>query len=291
LDGARTRLDGDLGQFSLAGAQPKIALTYDETSQRWGVPRGRYPTTHILKPAAGLEDQEINEHFCLKLAHQLELPVADTEIREFESQVAIVVKRFDRVLLPGSTIPRRVHQEDFCQALGLPPGKKFQNDGGPKPEDILKVLRTHSFHPVEDELTFIKALAFNWIIGGTDAHAKNYAILHGTEGAVRLASLFDIISILPYGKIDLNKQKMAMKIGGQYHVGRILYKHWRSFLEVTSNPLKMIESIHQLALDTPNAVEVILSNASQPMASSRIVGQLSDKIIERAKYCAQLMAV
>ena len=117
-ENATGRVAADPGYFSLPGAQPKTALLYRDG--RWGIPSGRTPTTHILKPPlAGLEGFAENEHLCLRLAGALGLPVARSEVRRFDGEVAIVVERYDRVAV-GEQI-MRVHQEDFCQALSIPP--------------------------------------------------------------------------------------------------------------------------------------------------------------------------
>lgn len=131
---AAWRAEGDHGQFSLAGAQPKTALLRHEG--RWGIPAGRVPTTHILKPPLGTSDGHAeNEHFCLALAHVLGLLSARSEVARFEDEVAIVIERYDRVPLPDqprSPAPQlvRVHQEDMCQALSVLPTRKYQNEGG-----------------------------------------------------------------------------------------------------------------------------------------------------------------
>ncbi len=122
---------GFTGQFSLGGAQAKTALHF--TDGRWGAPTGPIPTTHILKPAvAGYEAQNVNEHLCLSTARVLGLPAANTHINAFEDEIAIVVERFDRTIRDGTLA--RVHQEDLCQALSVPPARKYQSDGGP-PQD------------------------------------------------------------------------------------------------------------------------------------------------------------
>ena len=118
------------GQFSLAGAQAKTALLYE--NGRWGVPSGATPTTHILKPAVmGFDDHDLNEHLCLDAARRAGLRAVRTRVSRFANESAIVVDRYDR-LVRGDTITR-VHQEDMCQALGVPPWKKYQNEGGPAP--------------------------------------------------------------------------------------------------------------------------------------------------------------
>ena len=129
-DHAAWRLPRDTGQFSLAGAQPKTALLLQNT--RWGIPSGRLPTTHILKPPTGQFDGHAeNEHICLMLARTLGLPTAQSQVMRFGDEIAIVIERYDR-LQTGNAIVR-VHQEDICQALGIMPTKRYQNEGGPSP--------------------------------------------------------------------------------------------------------------------------------------------------------------
>jgi serine/threonine-protein kinase HipA len=201
------------GQFSLAGAQAKTALHFD--GGRWGLPFGSTPTTHILKPAIrGFDDHEINEHLCLEAAGRVGLPVVRSSVEQFGNERAIVITRYDRQ--PTSAGLRRIHQEDVCQALAIPPRRKYQNEGGPSAADVITLLRrvvapTASGQAVQ---RFVDALIWNWVIGGTDAHAKNYSLLLASDG-VRLAPLYDIASALPYGMHE-RRLKMAMKIGGDY---------------------------------------------------------------------------
>src|SRR5207253_5610825 len=120
---------------------------------KWGVPSGRLPTTHILKPPIPEFDGHVeNEHFCLLLAGSLGLPVPKAEVIRFEDQEAIVIERYDRVRVRGTL--RRVHQEDICQALGLPP-TKYENVGGPGVRQIIELLRTFSTDRNEDIESFI----------------------------------------------------------------------------------------------------------------------------------------
>lgn len=226
-DPSATRRATDHGQFSLAGAQPKTALLLRD--RRWSVPAGRTPTTHILKPTtAAFDGHAENEHFCLALARRLGLPVARSELRRFDGEAAIVVARFDRIERQEQWL--RVHQEDLCQALAVSPTRKYQSDGGPGPLTIVELLRTHSSAPSRDVDTFIDALAFNWLIVGTDAHAKNYALLFGRGGRIRLAPLYDLGSALPYPALHQDKLAMAMKIGNTYRLRDIRRHHWESLL-------------------------------------------------------------
>jgi serine/threonine-protein kinase HipA len=220
------RSPSDTGQFSLAGAQPKTALLYD--GQRYGVPAGRTPTTHILKPALpDLDGHPENEHLCLGLARSLGLPSASSSVRRFKGEVAIVVERYDRVR--QGVRWHRIHQEDSCQALSVLPSAKYQSEGGPGATQVIELLRTYSSRAREDIQTFVDALLFNWLIAGTDAHAKNYSVLIGAGGQVRLAPLYDVASAYAYPRLNDHKLKLAMNIGGKYRIREIDRRRWQVF--------------------------------------------------------------
>ncbi len=135
----------------------------------------------------------------------------------YGDMTAVVVTRYDRRVRADGEI-ERVHQEDLCQAPGVPPSRKYQNEGGPAPSDIARLLRgAMPADAVEDAVRrFADALAWNWLIGGTDAHAKNHSLLLAGD-QIRLAPLYDVASALPYGTHE-KKLRLAMKIGGDYAV-------------------------------------------------------------------------
>lgn len=227
-DQSSARRLGDAGQFSLAGAQPKTGLYQCPETGKWGIPSGTAPTTHILKPNMGeFDDYELNEHFCLSLANKVNLRAATSEIINLDDLQIISVKRYDRKHLQDHTV-LRVHQEDTCQALSYPPDRKYQSDDGPDAAQIFHLLATASSKPTADQTRFLDALLFNWLIGGTDAHSKNYSLLLAGNGQVRLAPLYDITSCLAYPiKIPIQKAKLAMKIASEYKLHKITADHWR----------------------------------------------------------------
>ncbi|MBM3522865.1 MAG: type II toxin-antitoxin system HipA family toxin [Alphaproteobacteria bacterium] len=285
-DQAAWRMARDVGQFSLAGAQPKTAFLFDDG--RWGVPSGRAPTTHIVKPpTATFDGHAENEHICLALARTLGLPAAASQVRAFEGEVAIIVERYDRVRVAGTI--RRLHQEDMCQALGLPPTGKYENEGGPGVQPIVELLRSYSSRPSDDVWTFIRALALNWLIGGTDAHAKNYSVLIGAGGRARLAPLYDVASTLPYD-VDLKKLRLAMKIGGRYLLDDISLRHWK---KLASSVRLDEEQVRTTCLDLAerlrDALSDVIRTARADGLDHAVLQRLSDALARRAAYCRNLL--
>jgi serine/threonine-protein kinase HipA len=274
------------GRFSLAGAQAKTALL--RRNGRWGVPTGPIPTTHILKPGARrFADHALNEHLCLDAARRVGLLVARTRISNFGGQIAVVVERYDRVV--AKTITRR-HQEDVVQALGLPPSAKYQSEGGPSPETIVALFDKVMPKPIAEESRqrFLDALAWNWIIGGTDGHAKNYSLLlHGS--AVRLAPLYDISSALPYIAHE-RRARLAMKVGGSYE----LYVGGRNRWPQAATQLGLAQSavaarVKQLALNAPEAFAEAAADRDVLLMSRSLTDSLVELVSDRAKRCAALL--
>jgi serine/threonine-protein kinase HipA len=286
-DQSAWRIARDTSQFSLAGAQPKTALLLQRG--RWGVPSGRTPTTHILKPPTGEFDGHAeNEHFCLELARALQVPVANSEIRWFKDEIAIVIERYDRVRTGGAI--RRIHQEDICQALGLPPTQKYQSDGGPGVRAIAELLTNTSTAPNDDVRTFVAAVAFNWFIAGPDAHSKNYALLLGAESRIRLAPLYDLASALPYPGMQPIGLKLAMKIGGEYSWRNIGARHWRRLaVEAHLNPDELLTNLRGIAKALPDHVVTIRKRSKQEGLVHPILDRLSERLIARAGACLRLL--
>jgi serine/threonine-protein kinase HipA len=276
------------GQFSLAGAQAKTALYFDPTQGRWGDPWGAVPTTHILKPAvAGFDDHDLNEHLCLEIAHRLGFTTARSRIMSFGGERVIVVDRYDRVVDTSGTITR-IHQEDACQALGVPPTAKYQNEGGPGPEQLIDLLRQESTPPSVAERNvagFVDALALQWLLAGTDAHAKNYSVLLG-PGQVRLAPLYDLASALPYDDMYLPKLKLAMRIGGEYGMERIGGRQWRRFATANKlDPDGLVVRLRDLVDRAPSAVAASVQTDAIRKLDSGLPQRLADRVAQRLAWC------
>lgn len=286
-DESAWRAATDSGQFSLGGAQPKTALFFD--GKRWGIPSGRTPTTHILKPGAGhLAGHAENEHFCLALAGELGLPVARSEVVRFEDEIAIVLERYDRQRVGSAVL--RVHQEDCCQALGVLPLRKYESEGGPGARSIAEMLAERSRRAREDIDTFITALAFNWAIAGTDAHAKNYSILIGKRGEIRLAPLYDIASFLPYTAHGLRKLKLAMKIGGKYRLHEIGVHAWNKFAaELGRDPDQIRAMLQSLCAELPDRARDVVKREKAAGLNHPILVALNEGVQRRAKELGRVV--
>lgn len=211
--------------WSLGGQQSKFALGW--YGGRWCSCEGAAATTHIFKGGVrGLSHQALNEYVCMRLAAECGIETARVEYLEFESdreaEAAIVVERYDRVRDGDAVL--RLHQEDFCQALGCLPQNKYTMYGGPGSAHIIRLLQSTGTQARENVARFLQMLFFNYLIAATDAHAKNYSLMLGLDGAYRLAPMYDVASIAPYVESDdwrNDPPKLAMSIGGENRAGHV----------------------------------------------------------------------
>jgi serine/threonine-protein kinase HipA len=276
------------GRFSLAGAQTKDALHLKDG--RWFVPAGRIPSTHILKPE--LDDYDhysVNEHFCLQLAAKIGLVRAESRVLEIAGKRVLCVKRYDRTTDASGNVVRW-HQEDTCQALGKGPQQKYQSDGGPSAAEIVQLLDQFSDDRFDDISRFIMALALNWVIAGTDAHSKNYSILHAPGSFTRLAPLYDIASYLPYQRdLKSTKAKLAMKIGGTYRLHQIDGGRWRKWSDEAGQPFDRVKSTILTLIDKILRHVVDVGTEVEPPCGSPFVRNLVAAIKTRATACGECM--
>ena len=276
------------GRFSLAGAQAKTALLWD--GGKWGRPAGSIATTHIFKPAiTGLDEHDLNEHLCMQAAKSLGMIVASTSIQSFEDQSALIVRRYDRSIVDKVQV--RVHQEDFCQASGIHPSKKYQNEGGPSPKSIAQRMRLLMPGSVAKQSIerFADALIWNWIIAAPDAHAKNYSLLLAGQD-VRLAPLYDIASALAYKTFDRKKIKLAMKFGGTYSLDA-RPSTWSILSRDLDIPEDKLRSRTQrLVAAAPDAFAKIAHQSEIRRLSSTLPARLTDAVAARAAKCATALS-
>lgn len=281
-DAGAGRLESDTGQFSLAGSQEKTALY--RVGKRWGVPQGRTPTTHILKPETGrIAHIASNEHYCLQIARRCGLPAALSEVQIIADIPVIIVERFDR--RRTGNLVRRIHQEDMCQALGK--REKYQQEGGPGIFDIMNLLQ-YSDNPGVDRSRFMRAQALNYVIAGTDAHARNYSIVYAPGGAFRLAPLYDVISDLPYPKKRGAKSTLPMTIGGKRVINEILPRHWeRQAKSVRFSKDQTLGHLRDLIARLPEAADAVRTQSAEQGLTSPIIGELTEAIQARCTMLAK----
>lgn len=228
----RPLMAGEEGiRLSLAGAQNKLAVRY--ANGQISVPLGGAPSTHILKPASPHFDGLVyNEAFCMQLAKRVGLPVATVETGQIEDLHYLLVERYDRhvELQDGTEHIRRLHQEDFCQALGITPEHKYQKEGGPTLQNCFDLVRRASTVPAHDLRLLLDAVIFNLLIGNNDAHGKNFSLLyHGSPETgirTRLAPLYDLICTDYYPEVN---KSMAMKLGTESNSALVLPKDIEEF--------------------------------------------------------------
>jgi serine/threonine-protein kinase HipA len=263
--------------WSLGGNQAKLALRFDGKS--WSRCLGASATTHIIKPGIpSLRLQSLDEFASMRLAALCGLPVAACSFHSFAGHQAVVVRRYDRVMGADGGV-RRIHQEDFCQALAVAPDKKYASDGGPSTPDVLRLLRMTS-EPEENTRTFAAMLFFNYLIGGSDAHAKNYSLLLEPDGSSWVAPLYDVASALPYDFPDRREWRVAMSIGGENRIGRVGAGAIRRFASQSRLP-------ERSCLDLmANLADAICRNIDGPFSEighSAAADELAERFVPRVR--------
>jgi serine/threonine-protein kinase HipA len=251
-------------RLSLAGAQDKAAVCLIDNEV--ALPQNGCPTTHILKPAIqGFDGMVHNEYLCLKLAQQIGLKVPFVEIRWAQDMPYLLIERYDRIVQDNQV--QRIHQEDFCQALGIVSSRKYQNDGGPDFKACFELLY-NTTQPVKDRNALAALMIFNYLIGNMDAHGKNFSLLHSrrrvrakpgtfsaiyTDNFIELTPVYDVVCTRAYPDLT---EKMAMKIGGYYEWDKILPRHWeRHCKEIGYSYPALRKLLHQQALIMLDAVQ------------------------------------
>ncbi|WP_175921196.1 type II toxin-antitoxin system HipA family toxin [Burkholderia latens] len=230
--------DGEL-RLSIAGAQEKTALL--RHGNRWLLPSGSTPTTHIFKLPLGrvgnmqadMRTSVENEWLCSKIVAGYGLPVAACDIGRFEDQKALIVERFDRRPSRDGTWILRLPQEDMCQATGTPSGAKYESDGGPGIATIMGIL-ANSAEAAQDRINFFVTQLVFWVLAAIDGHAKNFSIAHLPGNTYRSTPLYDVLSAHPIigtrrNQLPPRRARLAMAVCGKnrhYVIGDIQPRHW-----------------------------------------------------------------
>ncbi len=262
-------------RISVAGAQEKTALLL--LDGQWIKPHGTTPTTHIFKTQIGalsngidLTNSVENEFYCLKLLELFGLPVNKAEIMDFGATRALVIERFDRRWHGGRLV--RLPQEDCCQALSVPPARKYQSHGGPGIVEIADLLKG-SNDPARDHRTLLKAQLVFWLIGATDGHAKNFSISLNPGGGFELTPIYDVLSAQPSldaRQIERKQMKLAMSVGGNnhYRIDEILPRHFAQTCERAGLPKGLVRDVlDEVASRAEAAIDEIETGLPRPFPS------------------------
>jgi serine/threonine-protein kinase HipA len=238
-------------RLSLAGAQDKLPVVVRDG--RFALPLGNTPSTHIIKPEPPrFPGLVANEFFCMTLAKNLGLKVATVDRRTVGDKPCLIVQRYDRAVGADGVVTR-FHQEDFCQALGFPPERKYQQEGGPLLRDCIALLREWSTAPVLDLRDFLDFQIFNVLIGNADAHGKNYSMLY-QGGQRRLAPFYDLVCTLAWPELS---KTPAMKVGGDTSLDVFTAAPWQKMAKEArlSWPLirERMEALSRKTLETLQA--------------------------------------
>lgn len=218
---------GQKRRASLAGAQSKVVLVRDPAG-RYGLPWEDAPSTHLLKPQwpdTDWPDIAFNERFCMRVAECVGFTVARTSLVTVADLSCLLVERYDRTF--AGPVLTRIHQEDLCQAFGISPIFKYQAEGGPSVAAAVDLLRRSSVRAGADVLAFVDAVIFNWAIGNSDAHGKNFSLLHADDG-LRLAPLYDLVSTAVYPELD---HDLAMAVGETFDPDAVDAGDWLDFAD------------------------------------------------------------
>lgn len=272
---------GDEGlRLSLAGAQDKLPVVLHEDGVRIGLPLNGAPSTHILKPPiAGVEGSVFNEAFCMALAGALKLDVASTQVQTIaegaQQRHYLLVQRYDRQ--PGG-FSQRLHQEDFCQALGVVSEHKYQNEGGPGLAQAFALVRSATRPSAPHTLKLLDYVVFNALIGNHDAHGKNFSLLYTPAGAV-LTPLYDALCTAVYPTLT---DKMAMKIGSKYKFSELQSRHWEQFAtEAALSPAQVKRRILVIAKRLPDLAHAMCAALEAEGNNHPIVDQIVSLIAQR----------
>jgi serine/threonine-protein kinase HipA len=273
----RPLLAGEKGiRLSLAGAQNKLPVYME--GEKVFIAGGNSPSTHILKPPIpGFEGTVENEAFCMILAGRVGLPVPAVSIRK-QLDTLLVVERYDRKKDPGGGI-LRLHQEDFCQALGILPDQKYESEGGPNLSQCFSLLGENSTRPAADQSTLLSGVIFNVIIGNSDAHAKNLAILYEEKGP-RLAPFYDLLCTRVYPDLA---EKYAMKIGGENRPDWLQLRHWERLADELSLKKRFVlNMIQRMAGMIVMEAETLAEDFRREQDAKAIIEKIVDLIRKRA---------
>ncbi|MCR5227200.1 MAG: HipA domain-containing protein [Eubacterium sp.] len=276
--------------LSLTGASGKVGLYYDDKKNKWYLPEGDAPSTHIVKQShVRLSQIVLNEQLSQLTAKNLGIDVPESFIvntgEGTDGEILFATKRYDRVFDTGRYIdrfqlPGRLHQEDFAQAMGIPSSKKYEKENSGYMRRMFDLVRENLSDPIAEGLKLWKLICFNFLIGNTDAHIKNYSLLYSDDmKRITLAPAYDIVCTRAYNLTN----EMSFYIGNEIDIDRIN----RSTFAIASKDAGLSERIALKIFDeVADGFEKALNDAVEVVAESGFesIGKLKNKIKKSSGY-------
>ena len=285
-------------RLSLAGAQNKLPIIYDardegaDENKLFSLPLGSTPSTHILKPEpkrTNVPNLAINETYCMMLADHCGLSVAEVDLIKLSDQDCFITRRFDRRVVPcfdpdldAQQQPhhyQRLHQEDFCQALGILPSHKYESEGGPSLSDCSKLITQYSSRPAADKKRLLQWTLFNYLIGNADAHGKNISFLYQPHCV--LSPFYDLLSTAVYPELNL---RMSMRVGGENSPQWTMKRHWQQYCDDVNIPYSMLQREASLMVKKITTQANLLSNEQPFNDYEYFIEKIIDLISIRSQW-------
>jgi serine/threonine-protein kinase HipA len=278
--------DGEY-RLSLAGAQDKLPVVLGADG-RIGLTTGRTPSTHILKtPIADHDGTIANEALCPAIGQILGIETVRASPRRAAGREFLLVERYDREHTADGVW--RLHQEDFCQALGIPAQRKYQGEGGPGLADGFALLREAVAVPAREALKLLDTVVLSFLIGNNDAHGKNYSLLYLRDSPrATLAPAYDLLSTVVYPGLS---RKMAMSVGGEYRPDYVQPRHLNRLLEQAGlGPAAARRRIRALADAAPSAAQQAHASLVEEGWGAPVLQRIAETVEKRASRMLEIAA-
>ena len=257
--------------LSLTGASGKVGLYYNSDNNKWYLPKGDAPSTHIVKQSHVRHKQIVlNEQLCIQTAKRIGIAVPESFIVSNGSQsdqdVLYATPRYDRPLsenkiIDGLKCPYRLHQEDFAQALGIFASDKYEKVPSGYMSRMFDLLRHNSVNPIEDQIALLRIIIFNYLIGNTDCHVKNFSLLYSEDlKSKRLAPAYDLVATRVYRTTS----NMSFYIGGELDISKINRNNFAiSASEIGLSQKMVLDNFDYVA----NKLEGAMTEAAEDLAN------------------------
>lgn len=276
--------EGGRLRLSLAGAQDKLPVILQDGAPALPAPGGA--SSHLLKfGSRDFAHLPANEVFTGMLARAAGLRVAEARLISLGGQDVCLVTRYDRRDEDGRIV--RLHQEDFCQALGRSGRSKYEQEGGPGFAACFDLLSRVSAEPLPDLEQLLRWFIFNLIFGNADGHAKNLSLLYGRPRGVRLAPFYDLVCTAAYPRID---RHLAMTVGGQADPGQVGRKHWEALADAVGvGRAFLLKEVRRLADALPGLAKEQAARFAAAHGEHPVLQMVQGPLRRRARRCLDLL--